>query len=157
MCLKLNPSDRSNYLGRVLQHYVLGLRWSHMSSPQWGQGLGLTQIFLGHPKSVRISQSSAFSWTSLSWWGISENCNSPEGQDKSLDLKQATHELWHRRLSRTTMEMRFPHMLRTLSWQQWLRVGRMAVRWESMIPHTLSLVLQECLQLSPAELGEAWD
>lgn len=31
------------------------------------------------------------------------------------------------------MEMRFPHMLMTLSWEQWLRAGRMAVRWESMI------------------------
>ena len=55
---------------RVLQYYALGLRWSHMSSPQWGQGLGLTQIFLGRPKSVRNSQSSAFSWASLSWWRI---------------------------------------------------------------------------------------
>lgn len=33
------------------------------------------------------------------------------------------------------MEMRFPHTLMTLSWEQWLRAGRMAVRWESMIPY----------------------
>ena len=59
-------SDRSNRPGRVLQNYVLGLRWAHMSSPQWGQGLRLTQIFLGRSKSVRITLSLAFIWARLS-------------------------------------------------------------------------------------------
>ena len=35
----------------------------------------------------------------------------------------------------TAMERRFPHMLKTLRWEQWLRAGRMASSWESMIPH----------------------
>ena len=33
------------------------------------------------------------------------------------------------------MEMRFPHMLKTLSWEQQLRAGTRAVRRESIIPH----------------------
>ena len=61
-------SDRSNRLHSVLQNYVLGLRWPHMSSPQWGQGLGLTQIFLGRSKYVRITLSLAFIWANLSRW-----------------------------------------------------------------------------------------
>jgi hypothetical protein len=32
------------------------------------------------------------------------------------------------------MEMWFPKKLNIVSWEQWLRAGRRAVSWESLIP-----------------------
>ena len=55
------------------------------------------------------------------------------------------------------MERRFPHRLKDMNWKQRPRAGRMALRWESLIPHCSKYNPWRVAALSPAELGGAQD
>ena len=127
--------DLFTHLGRGVAAFVMGSGWLNVFFPQWGQGLELIQMVLGCPKSFRISSSSARHWANLLGWRIPRELKPSQGTGYSswhtLDSTEACQGV----LSMMPMERKFPHMLKKLSWKQWLRAGRMASSCESMIPH----------------------
>ena len=114
---------------------MMGSGWQNVLSPQCGQGVKQIQMVLGRPKSFRISSSSVRHWASLLVWMIPWELKLSWGTVYSSPLKLGSPEVCRSIFSMIAMERRFPHMLKYLSWEQWLRAGRMASRWKSLIPH----------------------
>jgi hypothetical protein len=61
------------------------------------------------------------------------------------------------RFSRVTLEMRLPNKLNMVSWEQQLRMGRMASSWESVTSQSSKSRLSRVSTTSLAELGGAQD
>lgn len=76
---------------------------------------------------------------------------------EKLSLKLGNLKVCCSSFSMMAMERRFPHRLKDMDWKQRLRAGRMALRWESLIPHCSKYNPWRVAALSPAELGGARD
>lgn len=81
----------------------------------------------------------------------------------STRLSLLSPTVWRSRLSSTAIEMGLPQKLKVVSWEQWLRAGRRALNWESMMPHSsrsrswrvaeaFSIRTQRGLELMPVRL-----
>ena len=110
--------------------------WSNMWSPLRGQGLRVIQMLLGHPKSLRISNSSAWTWESLpsrkTPWGLTLSW----GEGYHLWLKQGSPAVCCSIFSKTAMYSKLPLRLKDLSWEQQFSAGRRVSNWESLIPYS---------------------
>ena len=113
----------------------MGSGWENAWPSHCGQEIELIQMVLGRPKSFRISNSSARHCASLCGRRIPLDSKLSWGTGYSSLFKLGSAEVCRSIFSMIAIERRFPHMLKYLSWKQWLRAGRMASRWKSLIPH----------------------